>query len=262
MISTLVPNIEALIIDFDGVLWRDEQAIGSLPDVFAAIQAGGWRFAFATNNSMFTPEHYHQKLKKFGIVLNGSPIVTSPMAVAYALRQRWPDGGAVHIVGEEGLRVALQDAGYTIRDEGVLAVVAGLDRNLTYDKIRLAAGLIRQGAVFYGTNPDKTYPTPAGLAPGAGSVLSAIEAAAGVAPIIVGKPSPTLFEAALQMLDALPQQTLVIGDRLDTDILGGQRAGMRTALVLSGVSTRKELRSWQPQPDLVAASLAELVKSA
>lgn len=260
MISTLVPKIKALIIDFDGVLWKDQEAIGNLPEVFAAIHAMGWRFAFATNNSMFTPGYYQSKLENFGVELMNPPIITSSMATAFALKQRWPGGGAVHVVGENGLRAALQDAGFEFREENVLAVVAGLDRGLTYEKIRLAASLIRQGAAFYGTNPDRTYPTPAGLAPGAGTVLAAIEAAAGVAPVVLGKPSPTLFEAARQRLDALPQETLVIGDRLDTDILGGQRAGMRTALVLSGVSTLEELRDWRPQPDLVAGSLAELVK--
>lgn len=260
MISTLHPKIKALIIDFDGVLWRDNEPIGSLPEVFAAIQSGSWRFAFATNNSMFTPQHYQAKLEKFGVYLDHPIIVTSALAVAYALRHQFPNGGPVYIFGEEGLRSALQEAGFWHQEKDVIAVVAGLDRRLTYDKIRTAASLIRQGAAFYGTNPDKTFPTPEGLAPGAGSALAAIEAASGTAPIIVGKPSPILFEAARARLDALPQETLVIGDRLDTDILGGQRAGMRTALVLSGVSSRQDLEIWHPKPDLVADSLANFIQ--
>ncbi len=260
MIATLTPKIKALILDLDGVLWRDQEPIGDLPEIFAAIQSGGWRFAFATNNSMFTPQHYQAKLAEFGVQLENPLIVTSAMAVAFSLKHEYPDGGSVHVVGEEGLRSALLEAGFKHQDRNVIAVVAGLDRGLTYEKIRVAASLIRQGAAFYGTNPDKTYPTPAGLAPGAGTVLAALEAASGVAPIVVGKPSPILFETARARLNTLPQETLVIGDRLDTDILGGQRAGMRTALVLSGVSNRKELEHWYPKPDLVADTLADLVK--
>lgn len=260
MIATLKPKIKALIMDLDGVLWRGDQMIVPLPEVFAAIQAGGWRFAFATNNSMHTPEFYQEKLKKFGVNLADFQIVTSAMAVAFALKNQFPGGGLVYIVGEEGLRTALQEAGFWHDENRALAVVAGLDRGLTYDKIRTAASLIRKGASFFGTNADKTFPTPEGLAPGAGSVLAAIETAAGVAPIVAGKPSPLLFETARARLDAQPLETLVIGDRLDTDILGGQRAGMRTALVLSGVSTREELNAWNPKPDLAADTLAHLVK--
>lgn len=259
MISTISPRIKALIIDFDGVLWRDQEAIGCLPDIFAAIQANGWRFVFATNNSMHTPEHYQEKLEKFGVSIDNPIIITSSMAVANVLKRELPDGGAVHAVGETGLRTVLQNAGFTLRDEEVLAVVAGLDRNFTFEKLNRAARLIRNGAIFYGTNPDKTFPTPNGLTPGAGSILAALEAASGVAPIIIGKPLPALFQFALEMLHTLPQETLVIGDRLDTDILGGQRAGMRTALVLSGVSKPEELQHWQPKPDLVAVDLAEIV---
>ncbi len=258
MIAALKPRIKALIIDLDGVLWRDDEAVVPLPEVFAAIQAGGWSFAFATNNSMYTPQYYQAKLEKFGVMLADFQIVTSAMAVVYALKNQFPDGGPVYIVGEEGLRAALQDAGFWHEDKEPLAVVAGLDRGLTYEKIRMAARLIRQGAVFYGTNPDKTYPTPDGLAPGAGSVLAAIEAAAGSAPIVAGKPSPLLFDAARDRLGSQPQETLVIGDRLDTDILGGHRAGMRTALVLSGVSKWEDIDAWYPKPDLVVDTLADL----
>jgi 4-nitrophenyl phosphatase len=260
MITKLTPKIKALIIDFDGVLWRGHEPIGSLPEVFAALQTGGWRLAFATNNSMYTPQHYQARLEKMGVKLTDPLIITSAMAVAFALKQKYPKGGPVYIFGEEGLRAALQDAGFWHQEHDVLAVVAGLDRGLTYDKIRTAASLIRQGAAFYGTNPDKTYPTPEGLAPGAGAALAAIEAASGTSPLIAGKPFPTLFEAARARLDAQPQETLVIGDRLDTDILGGQRAGMRTALVLSGVSRREELEEWHPRPDLVAETLADLIR--
>jgi len=208
---------------------------------------------------MYTPEYYQEKLEKFGVLIDSPIIVTSALAAAYALKRRWPMGGVVYIVGEIGLRKALQDNGFNSDNEDALAVVAGLDRNLTYNTLKIASRLIRQGAAFYGTNPDKTFPTPEGLAPGAGTILAALEAASGIAPIVIGKPSPILFESALEKLQTRPQETLVIGDRLDTDILGGKRAGMRTALVLSGVSSQEDLANWHPKPDLVAHSLAELV---
>lgn len=259
MLSSLEPEIKALIIDLDGVLWKDHEPIGNLPAIFSRISVHGWQFAFATNNSMNTPEFYRKKLADFGVQLHNPIIVTSPLAVAFALKKRYPAGGAVHIVGEKGLRETLQQAGFVDTDGKPLAVVAGMDRSITYAKLKKAARLIRDGVWFIGSNPDKTYPTPEGLAPGAGSILAALEAASGVSPMIVGKPSPTLFEAAREQLGSRPEETLVIGDRLDTDILGGQRAGMKTALVLSGVTSQDELEKWQPKPDLVAPSLAVLI---
>jgi 4-nitrophenyl phosphatase len=259
MITSLSPTIKGLIIDLDGVLWRDHQPIGDLPAIFSKIVKNGWKYAFATNNSMYTPEFYRQKIEGFGVQLENPLIVTSPLAVVHTLAKLFPENCPIHIVGENGLIETLSKAGYYHQENNVLAVVAGLDRKITYEKISKAAKLIRSGAKFIGTNPDKTFPTPDGLAPGAGSILAAIEAAAGVAPMIVGKPFPNLFEAALDKLHTTPEETLVIGDRLDTDILGGQRAGIRTALVLSGVTNQADLDQWQSKPDLVAASLTDLV---
>jgi 4-nitrophenyl phosphatase len=165
----------------------------------------------------------------------------------------------VFIVGEKGLADSLAEYGFFPAEEKVLAVVAGLDRHLTYPRLSLACQLIREGALFIGTNPDKTFPSPHGLTPGAGAVLAFIETATGVAPVIAGKPEPFMFQLAIERLGLLPEEAIVIGDRLDTDILGGQTASCRTGVVLSGVSTREEISLWTPPPDLVLANLEELV---
>lgn len=260
MIKTLHPPVQALILDMDGVLWRGDQPIGDLPRIFEAFKAQGLRVALATNNATRTAEQYCQKLLGFGVAFTAEMVVTSAEATAYFLHRQFPQGGPVFLVGEEGLRHALAQYGfYPVEDGQVIAVVAGLDRQLTYNKLRKATLLIRQGVPFIGTNPDRTYPSPEGLVPGAGTVLAALEAASDVKPVIVGKPFPTLFRVALERLNATPAETLVVGDRLDTDILGGQQAGMRTALVLSGVSTAEEATHWSPPPDLIAPTLAHLI---
>ena len=150
--------------------------------------------------------------------------------------------------------------GFVHSSNNPLAVVAGLDRNVTYEKINQATYLINKGTPFIGTNPDKSLPTPEGFAPGAGSILAAIEAATNVQPEIIGKPQPTMFLHALNHLDEKPENTLVIGDRLETDIAGGQLAGCRTALVLSGVTTKEMAEKWKPGPDFIAENLNELIE--
>ena len=259
MIDTLTPAITALILDMDGVLWRGNQALLDLPAFFERARLRGLKVVLATNNATRDPEQSLVTLRSFGVELERWQIVTSGMAVTYQLQQRFPQGGPVYVVGEAGLVNALSEGGFYPAEKNVLAVVAGLDRGLTYDKIRQANALIRGGALFYGTNPDTTFPAPEGLLPGAGTVLAAIQTASEVTPLVAGKPYPTIFAFSLQRLGSRPEQTLVVGDRLDTDILGGQRAGCRTALVLSGISTPEEGLHWSPRPDIIAANLDEIL---
>ncbi len=253
-------DIHALVLDMDGVLWHDTQPIGNLPAVFDKIRARGLKLILATNNAVKTIGAFQAKLAGMGVAVETDEIINSAMAAAHLLRQRFPDGGPVYIIGEDGIRTALLNAGFYEAEDNVRAVVAGLDRQFSFNKLYTATRLIRQGAPFYGTNPDRTFPTPQGLTPGAGSILPAIEAASETTPIIAGKPSPTLFEVALDRLGTAPEHTLAVGDRLETDILGGQRAGCRTALVLSGVTTRNQGEAWMPRPDLIANDLAEVVE--
>ncbi|PKN98200.1 MAG: haloacid dehalogenase [Chloroflexi bacterium HGW-Chloroflexi-4] len=253
--------IKSLILDMDGVLWRENAPIGDLAAVFDGFSRAGLKVMLATNNATRTPAQYLQKIAGFGAQLEEAQVVNSSMGVAYLLKKRFPEGGPVYILGEIGLTTALNAAGFYHSEEPGLAVIGSMDRDITFWKLKAATLLIRRGIPFYFTNPDRTFPTPEGIIPGAGAILAALETATDVSPIIAGKPGTTLFDFALERLGTLPQETLVVGDRLETDILGGQRAGCKTALVLSGISTQEEANAWQPYPDLVINELSDLLKA-
>ena len=259
MILTLSPRIEGLILDLDGVIWRDDTPINDTQAVFEQIRALALRVVFATNNATRNVDQYLEKLGRFGVKAEPWQVVNSGMAVAYLLAQRFPAGGPVYLLGGDGVRTALEEKGFYHAEKDVLAVVSSMDRSINFAKLTTATLMIRSGIPFYGTNPDRTFPTPQGLIPGSGAILAALEAATDVQAILGGKPSPAMMNLAMQHLGTLPQQTLAVGDRLETDILGGANAGCRTALVLSGVATLKDLEKWSPKPDLVAADLAELI---
>ena len=181
---TLPKNIKALILDMDGVLWRDDTPIGDLPAIFACIRERGLKVALATNNATRTIEEHLEKLAGFGLKLEPWQIISSAIAAADMLGKRFPDGGAVFIVGENGIQHALKERGFTpIIDPAdkttPVAVVSSFDRSVTYAKLSRATLHIRAGAPFYGTNPDKTFPTPEGLVPGSGAILAFLEAATG-----------------------------------------------------------------------------------
>jgi len=254
-----IKHIKALVLDMDGVLWRENEAIGDLPAIFARFEQAGLKVVLATNNATKTPDMYIEKLAGTGAHLKKEQIINSAMGVAYLLKKRFPDGGPVHVLGEVGLTSAMHDAGFYVSDENPLAVIAGMDRQITFEKMKKATMLINSGIPFYGTNPDRTFPTPAGLIPGAGAFLAMLVAATGVEPIIAGKPSPTLYDFALEILGTLPGETLAVGDRIETDIVGGQQAGLRTALVLSGIATREAGLAWRPKIDIIIPELGELV---
>ena len=260
MISTLQPKVRGLILDMDGVLWRGNEAIGDLPKVFKTIKNLGLKVTFATNNATLSAKQYQEKLGSFGVHVDAWQIINSSMASAFLLKKLFPSGGPVYVVGEDGLIDTLAEAGFYYSEDGALAVVAGLDRQVTYEKLRRATSLIRSGVLFIGTNPDKTLPVPDGFAPGAGAILGAIEISTDVKPTIAGKPYPAMLELAMQRMETTTLDTLVVGDRLDTDILGGYNAGCRTALVLSGVTKASELEKWTPKPDLITSDLESLLQ--
>jgi len=254
-------SIKALILDMDGVIWRGDTPIGDLPAIFGELQQRRLLVALATNNSTLSTTQFLEKIRQFGVSLEDWQIVNSAQATAHYLRRRYPIGGSVFIVGETGLIQTLAEAGYRQGEKNVLAVVAGLDRELTYASLCKAAMLIRSGAEFIGTNPDRTLPTNEGLIPGAGSVLAFLESATDVKPTIVGKPAPEMYRLAMERLGATPEQTLVVGDRLETDIAGAQELGCRSALVLSGATSEKDYaqRKSISAPDLVVQDLTNLL---
>jgi len=253
-------NIKALVLDMDGVLWREREPIGDLPVLFSQFQKAGLQVILATNNGTRTAAQYIEKFAGYGVSVLPEQIITSAMGAAYLLQKRFPQLGNVYVIGETGVITAVKEAGFSISEDHALAVVAGMDRGISYDKLKRACLLIRGGAAFYGTNPDRTFPTPEGIIPGAGSILAALEVSTDVKPIIAGKPNSTLFEFAMQRLGVTPDETLVVGDRLDTDILGGVRAGCRTALVLTGISTFEEATDFEVKPDLILPALENLLE--
>ena len=260
----MLDGIRGLILDMDGVLWKDDTPIGDLSAIFNHIRARGLKVVLATNNATKTVDEYLAKLRGFGVDLEPWQIVTSSNATAHTFEKQFPQKGPVFVVGENGIILALRDKGFMpINDPDdetrPIAVVGSIDRTVTYQKLRRATLHIRAGAPFYGTNPDKTFPTPAGLVPGAGAILASIEAATDVKPIVIGKPSPFMLELAAERMGLTKDEVLVVGDRLETDIAGGQVMNARTALVLSGVSTREQAEVWKPKPDMIADDLMKLV---
>ena len=258
-------EINSLILDMDGVLWRGSQPVGDLPAIFTKITSLGLQVVLATNNSTLSVAQYQQKLLGFGVSLQAWQIVTSSGATAQYLHRLHPQGGRVFVVGEQGLLQALADYQFTPADrrtppQQVVAVVAGMDRDLTYEKLSHATLLVRAGVPFIGTNPDRTFPVPQGLVPGAGSILALLETATDVRPYIIGKPAQEMYRVALERLGSSAGQSLVVGDRLETDIAGAQDLGCLTALVLSGVTSPDQAAQWQPAPTYITADLASLLE--
>jgi 4-nitrophenyl phosphatase len=253
-------SIKALILDMDGVLWRGAEPIGDLHAIFNEIKLIGLKVIFATNNATRTIHQYVDVLLSYGVVAEPWQVINSAAAVTHYLCKQFPNGGPVYIIGEQGIIEACTEQGFYQSDSGVLAVIVGMDRKLTYDKLKTATLLLRAGVPFIGTNPDLTFPSPNGLVPGAGSILAALTAASDILPIIVGKPEPTMYQIALERLNLSPDHVLVVGDRPETDIAGAQLIGCRTALVLSGVTNAVQAASWRPAPDIILNDLQDVVK--
>ena len=256
-------EIRGVLLDVDGTLWRGSQPVPGLAEFFALLRARRIGYRIVTNNSLRPPEHYQAKLAGFGVTVASDAILTSAQATGRYLAQTLPPGAPVYVIGETGLYTAVTAAGMGIATDAaqpVAAVVVGGDRCLTYAKLKDAVMLLQRGAPLIGTNPDLLVPTSAGLAPETGTTLAALTAVTGVAPTVIGKPAPWLFDVALEQLGIAPGHALMVGDRLETDILGGQRAGLRTALVTTGVDSAAATVEKGIRPDLVVGDLAELVQ--
>jgi 4-nitrophenyl phosphatase len=253
-------QIDSLVVDLDGVLWRGPQMLPGVKAFFDQVQDNGLKLLLASNNSTARPDAIRQRLERVDVQVPNQAILTSAIATAGYLKRTLPPGAKILMIGEDGLEHALIQAEFTLVDQAddAQAVVVGMDRAATYDKLAEATLAIRSGAAFVGTNPDRTFPTPRGLVPGNGSLLAAIEAATDTAPTVVGKPETLYFELALETLGSRPGSTMMVGDRLDTDIEGGQRAGLKTGLVLTGVTDQSGLDASQIKPTWVFPDLASL----
>lgn len=255
-------KISAFILDMDGVIYRGKVVLPGAVDFIAGLHAMGIPFVYLTNNSTTTPEAVAGRLADMGIPANASEVLTSAEATASAVAREMP-GCRVLVLGEAGIRRALLAEGCALVQDHRKAdvVVVGLDRECTYATLREAALAVRQGAPFFATNSDRTLPTEIGLIPGAGALVGALELATDVRARVIGKPSPEIFRYALAHLGTEPDFTAVVGDRPETDILGGQQAGLRTIAVLSGVGTIDAFAAMQSRPDWVFDSLAELCEA-
>ena len=250
-------NITHLIIDMDGVLYTGDRPMPCLREFFAFLRERRIRFTLATNNSTRTPEEYAAKLAKMGVTVSPDEILVSGEATARFLAREYPRGTRVHVFGMPPLKSAMTDEGFILADENVELVVASMDREITFEKLKRATLLIRGGARFISTNLDPTNPTEEGLLPGTGAMIVALEAASGVKSFPIGKPEPTMYQLAMEQMGASPATTAAIGDRVDTDIVGGKRAGLTTICVLSGSSDRAEAEA--VDTDLIFEDIAHLL---
>lgn len=257
--------LQAVVTDMDGVLLRGPDPLPGLAELFDFLRRRRLPFIIATNNSTQTPAYYQQKLTRAGAVgIQEENILTSAQVTAAYLRQNFEPGAAVYVIGQPSLSAAVQAAGFAILTDArrpAAVVVVGGDPGLTYAKLKDATLHLQRGASLIGTNPDLLYPTEEGLVPEAGTILAAIQTATGVRPLIMGKPERFLFEQTLARLGSRPAQTVMLGDRLDTDILGGQQAGLKTVLLTTGVDDEAAIAAKGIRPDAVFDGLIGLVEA-
>ncbi len=260
-------HINALIIDMDGVLWHGNKPLKGLNDFFNTLRERQLDFILATNNSTLTPAEYTQKLAKMGVTVAEKEILTSSMVTAaYLVAHYPPEKNKLFMIGERGLKEALLAQEFILKtvDDAPDAdvVVCGLDRQLEWNQLATATLTLRAGAQFIATNSDTTLPTELGLVPGNGSILAALETATGgIKPLCLGKPEPLMYQHALKLLKRQASETITIGDRLDTDILGSVRANIRSVMVLTGVSSKEDLKKVDYQPTWIMDDICVLTQA-
>lgn len=249
--------LEHYLIDMDGVLVHEQNALPGADEFIARLTAAGKRFLVLTNNSIYTPRDLRARLARSGIDIPADALWTSALATAQFLESQRPDGSA-YVVGEAGLTTALHDVGYILTDRDPDYVVIGETHTYSFEAITRAIRLVEGGARFIATNPDATGPSPEGTLPATGSVAALITHATGRRPYFVGKPNPLMIRAGLNTIGAHSETTAMIGDRMDTDVVAGMEAGLHTVLVLSGVTTRAEVARFPYTPQQIVASVADL----
>jgi NagD protein len=251
-------EIRAWLMDMDGVLVHEEQAIPGAAEFIGRLRELGVPFLVLTNNSTYTRRDLAARLRSGGLDVPEDAIWTSALATAQFLHGQRP-GGTAFTIGEVGLTTALHNVGYTLTDRAPDYVVLGETRTYSFERITAAIRLIGLGARFIATNPDNVGPSPAGPLPATGSVAALISRATGVEPYYVGKPNPLMMRSALNAIEAHSEQTAMIGDRMDTDVVAGLEAGLEAILVLSGVSTRELAERYPYRPSRIVDSVADLV---
>src|SRR5689334_9983 len=249
--------VETWLTDMDGVLVHEEDPIPGAKEFIEALKRAGTPFLVLTNNSIFTPRDLRVRLLRSGIDVPEEAIWTSALATAQFLDDQRP-GGSAYVVGEAGLTTALHDVGYVMTDRDPDYVVLGETRTYSFEAITRAIRLIEKGARFIATNPDPSGPSPYGTLPATGSVAALISTATGRQPYYIGKPNPLMMRSALNRLDAHSETTVMVGDRMDTDIIRGLEAGLRTVLVLTGSTSREQVEHFPYRPSRIVDSIADL----
>src|SRR5919205_3534624 len=250
--------VSAWLSDMDGVLVHEEVAIPGAADFVRRLRDRDMPFLLLTNNSIFTARDLQARLARSGIEVPEVSIWTSALATAEFLGRQRP-GGTAYVIGEAGLTTALHSIGYVMTDRDPEYVVLGETRTYSFEAITTAIRLVALGARFIATNPDPTGPSAAGPLPATGSVAALVTRATGVAPYFVGKPNPLMMRSALNRIDALSETTVMVGDRMDTDIVAGLEAGLRTVLVLTGATSRHQVERFPYRSTHVFDSVADLI---
>ncbi len=250
--------VHCWLTDMDGVLVHEQRALPGAADFIQALYDNGRRFLVLTNNSIYTPRDLRARLLAGGIDLPEEAIWTSAMATAQFLAEQSP-GGSAYVIGETGLTTALHEVGFVMTDADPDYVVLGETRTYSFEAITKAIRLLERGAKFIATNPDATGPSPEGSLPATGSVAALMTRATGLQPYYVGKPNPLMMRSALNRLEAHSETTVMIGDRMDTDVIAGIEAGLRTILVLTGSTPREKIDTFPYRPTRILDSIADVV---
>jgi NagD protein len=251
--------IESWLTDMDGVLVHEEHALPGALEFIAALQEHGRRFLVLTNNSIYTARDLRARLLRSGIDVPEDCLWTSALATAKFLSDQ-KAGGAAYVIGEVGLTSALHDVGFVLTERDPDYVVLGETRTYSFENITRAIRLIERGARFIATNPDPTGPSAEGSVPACGSFAALITQATGIRPYFVGKPNPLMMRSALNAIDAHSETAMMIGDRMDTDVISGIEAGMRTILVLTGSTKAEDVERFSYRPSRVVNSIADVVE--
>lgn len=255
-------DVECWLTDMDGVLVYENQPIPGAVDLIAQWRASDTPFLVLTNNSLYTPRDLSARLRRAGLEVPEESIWTSALATATFLASQTPHNGTAFTIGEAGLTTAMHEAGFVITEVDPDFVVVGETRSYDIEAITRAIRLIDRGARFIITNPDATGPSPQGATPATGAVAALITKATGKEPYVVGKPNPMMFRSAMNKIGAHSENTAMIGDRMDTDIVAGIEAGLHTVLVLTGISDEAEIERYPYRPDEVLGSVADLLETA
>jgi len=258
MNSEALRGRKAFICDMDGVIYHGNRLLPGVTEFVAWLKRENKKFLFLTNSSERSPRELHQKLARLGLDVPESHFYTSALATGIFLKTQCP-GGSAFVIGEAGLINAVYDAGLTMNNVNPDYVIVGESRSYTYETLVSAVNMVKRGARLIGTNPDLTGPAEGGIVPATGALIAPIELATESKAYFVGKPNPLMMRHALKLLGCPREETVIIGDRMDTDIIAGIEAEIETVLVLSGVTTREGIQRYAYRPGLVLDGVGDIL---